>query len=55
MDLKQIQINDYSIEHVRRSRTRIRRFLTRVPSGEYKLDLPSGEQPWKLAEDLGFD
>ena len=54
MDLKQIHINDYSIEHVVDPRTN-QRFLAPVPSGEYKLDLPSGEQPWKLAEDLGFD
>jgi hypothetical protein len=54
MDLKQIHINDYSIERVVDPSTH-QRFLAPVPSGEYKLDLPSGEQPWKLVEDLGFD
>jgi hypothetical protein len=54
MDLKQIHINDYSIERVVDPDTH-QRFLAPVPSGEYKLDLPSGEQPWKLVEDLGFD
>ena len=54
MDLKQIHINDYSIEHVVDPETH-QRFLAPLPSGEYTLDLPSGEQPWKLALDLGFD
>jgi hypothetical protein len=54
MDLKQVHINDYSIERLVDPQTQ-ERFQGRVPHGDYKLDLPSGEQPWKLTEDVEFD
>jgi len=54
MDLKEVHINDYSIQRVVDPDTH-QAGLARVPNGEYRLDLPSGDQPWKLVEDLGVD
>ncbi len=54
MDLKQVHINDYSIERVEDPDTH-QTFKMRVPHGEYRLDAPSGDQPWKLVEDFGVN
>lgn len=53
MDLKQVHINDYSIETVVDKANRA--YKMPVPHGEYRLDVASGDQPWKLVEDIGFD
>ena len=54
MDLKQVHINDYSIETVVDKATN-RAYKMPVPHGEYRVDVASGDQPWKLVEDIGFD
>ncbi len=54
MDLKQVHINDYSIERVVDPDTH-QIFKAPVPHGEYRLDVSSGDQPWKLVEDLEAD
>ena len=53
MDLKQVHINDYSIETVVDKATN-RAYKMPVPHGEYRVDVSSGDQPWKLVEDFGF-
>jgi hypothetical protein len=54
MDLKQVHINDYSIERVADPETH-RVFKMPVPHGEYRLDVAAGDQPWKLVEDFGVN
>ncbi len=53
MDLKQIHINNYEIEEgIDRTGHPA---IAKIPNGEFRLDLPSGEQPWKLVQDLEID
>ncbi len=54
MDLKQVRIDDYTIEEMVDPRSS-EVVLGRSPNGEYLLDLPSGDQPWKLADERQLD
>jgi hypothetical protein len=54
MDLKQVRINNYSIEQMLDPRNH-EPVLGRSPNGEFALDLPSGDQPWKLVDEQEYD
>ena len=54
MDLKQVEIKDYSVTPMMDPQAG---GLVLVPEfkGEFVLDAPAGDQPWKLAKERAFD
>ncbi len=56
LDLKKVEIKDYSV-NVEPVKVDNHVELERVPTfkGEFTLVAPSGDQPWKLEQEVGFD
>ena len=56
MDLKKVEIKDYTVtvEPVKSS-NQVVLAPVQTLKGEFTLDAPSGDQPWKLVQELGFD
>ena len=53
MDLKKVEIKDYSLTPMANNSGQI--VLASSQKGEFVLDAPAGDQPWKLVKDLTFD
>lgn len=54
MDLKKVEIKDYSVGPKLDPQDG-QMYLARSPKGEFVLDAPAGEQPWKLIDAKAFD
>lgn len=54
MDLKKIEIKDYSVTPMLDPESN-GLVLASSPKGEFVLDAPSGDQPWKLSQEMTFD
>ncbi|MGO9110737.1 MAG: hypothetical protein ACLP9L_16065 [Thermoguttaceae bacterium] len=55
MDLKKVEIKDYSVTPMQDPENSNAIMLASAPKGEFTLDAPSGDQPWKLVQELDFD
>ena len=53
MDLKKVEIKDYSLTPMANNSGQL--VLASSQKGEFVLDTPAGDQPWKLVQDLTFD
>ncbi len=53
MDLKKVEIKDYSLTPMANNSGQL--VLASSQKGEFVLDTPAGDQPWKLVQDLAFD
>lgn len=59
MDLKKVEIKDYAFTitavPVSKNSNQMELAPVKTFKGEFALDAPSGDQPWKLVQDMAFD
>ncbi len=55
MDLKKVEIKDYSVTPMQDPDNPNAIVLASAPKGEFNLEAPAGDQPWKLVQELDFN